>query len=149
MDFGKRWLFIVWIFSFFSSSAITFCLSRHWRHKSHVNKHTNWQNSCLMRSGNFEITHRVQLLQDALGKAIIISKEATHRIEELQVQLSIVQRQCTTRDRPLCDTLRLRGFDDNGILNTLTKVRLITACTCIQLTIAPSLLICQPKKLRY
>lgn len=92
-----------------------------------------------MRSGNFEIIHRVQLLQDALGKAIIISKEATHRIEELQVQLSIVQRQCTTRDRPLCDTLRLRGFDDNGILNTLTKVRLVTACTCIQLTIASSL----------
>lgn len=73
--------------------------------------------------GNFEIIHRVQLLQDALGKAIIISKEATHRIEELQVQLSIVQRQCTTRDRPLCDTLRLRSFDDNGILNTLTKVK--------------------------
>lgn len=101
-----------------------------------------------MCSGNFEIIHRVQLLQDALGKAIIISKEATHRIEELQVQLSIVQRQCTTRDRPLCDTLRLRGFDDNGILNTLTKVKLVTACTCIQLEIAPSFPICQPLNMR-
>lgn len=64
----------------------------------------------------------MQLLQDALGKAIIISKEASHRIEELQVQLSILQRQCSARDRPLCDTLRLRSFDDNGILNTLTRV---------------------------
>lgn len=66
--------------------------------------------------------HRVQLLQDALGKAILISKEATQRIEELQVQLSILQRQCSSRDRPLCDTLRLRSFEDNGILNILTRV---------------------------
>lgn len=66
--------------------------------------------------------HRVQLLQDALGKAILISKEATQRIEEFQVQLSILQRQCSSRDRPLCDTLRLRSFEDNGILNILTRV---------------------------
>lgn len=73
-------------------------------------------------TGNFEIMHRVQLLQDALGKAILISKEATQRIEEFQVQLSILQRQCSSRDRPLCDTLRLRSFEDNGILNILTRV---------------------------
>lgn len=66
---------------------------------------------------------RVQLLQDALGKAIVIAKEATQRIEEFQIQLSILQRQCSARDRPFCDTLRLRGFEDNGILNTLTRVR--------------------------
>lgn len=65
---------------------------------------------------------RVRLLQDALAKAIVISKEATQRIEEFQIQLSILQRQCSARDRPLCDTLRLRGFEDNGILNTLTRV---------------------------
>lgn len=75
------------------------------------------------RAGNFELIHRVQLLQDALGKAILISKEATSRIEEFQVQLSILQRQCSTRDRPLCDTLRLRSFEDNGLLNILTRVR--------------------------
>lgn len=74
-------------------------------------------------TGNFEIIHRVQLLQDALGKAILISKEATSRIEEFQVQLSILQRQCSSRDRPLCDTLRLRSFEDNGLLNILTRVR--------------------------
>lgn len=73
--------------------------------------------------GNFEIIHRVQLLQDALGKAILISKEAHSRIEEFQVQLSILQRQCSSRDRPLCDTLRLRSFEDNGLLNILTRVR--------------------------
>lgn len=71
---------------------------------------------------NTEIMRRVQLLQDALGKAIVIAKEATQRIEEFQIQLSILQRQCSARDRPFCDTLRLRGFEDNGILNTLTRV---------------------------
>lgn len=76
----------------------------------------------LNSAGNFEIMHRVQLLQDALGKAILISKEATQRIEEFQVQLSILQRQCSSRDRPLCDTLRLRSFEENGILNILTRV---------------------------
>lgn len=75
------------------------------------------------QTGNFEIIHRVQLLQDALGKAILISKEANSRIEEFQVQLSILQRQCSSRDRPLCDTLRLRSFEDNGLLNILTRVR--------------------------
>ncbi|XP_055313927.1 prominin-1-A isoform X2 [Sitodiplosis mosellana] len=74
-------------------------------------------------SGNFELIHRVQLLQDALGKAILISKEATSRIEEFQVQLSILQRQCSSRDRPLCDTLRLRSFEDNGLLNILTRMQ--------------------------
>lgn len=71
---------------------------------------------------NFEIIHRVQLLQDALNKAILISKEATQRVEEFQVQLSILQRQCTSRDRPLCDTLRLREFEENGILSALVRV---------------------------
>lgn len=65
---------------------------------------------------------RVQVLQETLSNAIVIAKEATQRIEEFQIQLSILQRQCTARDRPLCDTLRLRGFEDNGILNTLTRV---------------------------
>ncbi|XP_031635257.1 uncharacterized protein LOC116348398 isoform X2 [Contarinia nasturtii] len=74
-------------------------------------------------SGNFELIHRVQLLQDALGKAVLISKEATQRIEEFQVQLSILQRQCSSRDRPLCDTLRLRSFEENGILNILTRIQ--------------------------
>lgn len=74
-------------------------------------------------AGNFEIMHRVRLLQDALGKAILISKEATQRIEEFQVQLSILQRQCSSRDRPLCDTLRLRSFEENGILNILTRMQ--------------------------
>lgn len=72
--------------------------------------------------GNFEIMHRVQLLQDALGKAILISKEATTKTEEIQVALSSLQRMCSSRDRPLCDTLRLRSFEDNGILNILTRV---------------------------
>lgn len=64
----------------------------------------------------------MQLLQDAVGKAIIISKEATQRTEEFQIQLKVLQRQCTARDRPLCETLRLRSFDDNGLLTSLTKV---------------------------
>lgn len=62
------------------------------------------------------------MLQDALNKAVLISKEATQRVEEFQVQLSILQRQCTARDRPLCDTLRLREFEENGILSALIRV---------------------------
>lgn len=86
--------------------------------RTHVHEYIDVFNS----TGNFEIMHRVQLLQDALGKAMLISKEATQRIEEFQVQLSILQRQCSSRDRPLCDTLRLRSFEENGILNILTRV---------------------------
>lgn len=81
--------------------------------------------------GNFEIIHRVRSLQDALGKAILISREATQRIDEFQMQLSILQRQCSSRDRPLCDTLRLRNFDDNGILNILQRVSRVVIATFI------------------
>lgn len=75
-----------------------------------------------LRLENYEIIHRVQLLEDVLNKAVLISKEAAQRIEEFQAQLSILQRQCSARDRPLCDTLRLKGFDENGISATLTRV---------------------------
>lgn len=71
---------------------------------------------------NYEIIHRIQLLQDVLAQVIIISKEATQRIEEFRVQLTVLQRQCSARDKPLCDTLRLRGFEDNQILNTFLRV---------------------------
>lgn len=61
-------------------------------------------------------------MHDSIMKSILISQEATTRIEELQVQLTVLQRQCTGRDRPLCDTLKLKGFTENHVLETLIKV---------------------------
>lgn len=74
---------------------------------------------------NSDIVHRIQLMHDSIVKAILISQEATTRIEEFQVQLSVLQRQCMGRDRPLCDTLRLKSFAENNFVNTLIKVDFI------------------------
>lgn len=62
-------------------------------------------------------------LQDTLIKALQMSSDASTRLDELQIQLSVVQRQCTSRDRPLCDTLKLKSFDEMNILNGLKRLR--------------------------
>lgn len=46
-------------------------------------------------------------------------------MEEIQIQLSVLQRQCTFRDRPLCDTLRIKSFEENGIYEALKMVMFI------------------------
>lgn len=56
-------------------------------------------------------------------KAILISQDAAQRTDELHVQLTVMQRQCTGRDRPICDTLRLKSFaTDNTLVDSLIKV---------------------------
>lgn len=62
------------------------------------------------------------MLQETVGKALKISQEAAARMEEIQIQLSVLQRQCTFRDRPLCDTLRVKSFDESGIAEALKTV---------------------------
>ncbi|XP_055390329.1 prominin-like protein isoform X2 [Condylostylus longicornis] len=76
-----------------------------------------------LQSISMELITRIQLLQDSIGKALKISQEAAARMEELQIQLSVLQRQCTFRDRPLCDTLRIRSFEENGIIDALKSLQ--------------------------
>lgn len=76
----------------------------------------------LFFAANTELINRVLLLQETVGRALKISQEASARMEELQIQLSVLQRQCTFRDRPLCDTLRIRSFEENGIIDALKTV---------------------------
>lgn len=85
----------------------------------------NLQLYCLVLiiSANAELIYRVLMLQETVGRALKISQEASARMEELQIQLSVLQRQCTYRDRPLCDTLRIRSFEENGIIDALKTVR--------------------------
>lgn len=73
-------------------------------------------------TANAELIYRVLMLQETVGRALKISQEAAARMEELQIQLSVLQRQCTYRDRPLCDTLRIRSFEENGIIDALKTV---------------------------
>lgn len=65
------------------------------------------------------------MLQETVGKALKVSQEAAARMEEIQIQLSVLQRQCTFRDRPLCDTLRVKSFDESGIAEALKTVNSI------------------------
>ncbi|XP_053678459.1 prominin-1 [Anopheles nili] len=69
------------------------------------------------------LSRRIHLLQDALARAAKISYEAEYRLDELQIQLSVLQRQCTFRDRPLCDTLRIRNFEDTGLIERIRKLQ--------------------------
>lgn len=73
-------------------------------------------------STNYEIVHRIQILHDSIAKAILISHDAFTRIEELQTQLTVLQRQCVGRDRALCDTLKIKGLDETNIIGKLIKV---------------------------
>ncbi|XP_044314917.1 uncharacterized protein LOC108039599 isoform X2 [Drosophila rhopaloa] len=72
---------------------------------------------------NAELIYRVLMLQETVGRALKLSQEASARMEELQIQLSVLQRQCTYRDRPLCDTLRIRSFEENGVVDALKTLQ--------------------------
>lgn len=73
-------------------------------------------------STNYEIVHRIQILHDSIAKAILLSHEAFTRIEELQAQLTVLQRQCVGRDRALCETLKIKSLDETNIIGKLIKV---------------------------
>ncbi|XP_033152948.1 uncharacterized protein LOC117136251 isoform X1 [Drosophila mauritiana] len=83
---------------------------------------------------NAELIYRVLMLQETVGRALKLSQEAAARMEELQIQLSVLQRQCTYRDRPLCDTLRIRSFEENGVVDALKTV---SPCQSAPLHCAP------------
>ncbi|KAJ6647515.1 Prominin-1 [Pseudolycoriella hygida] len=74
-------------------------------------------------STNYEIIHRIQILHDSIAKAILISHDAFTRIEELQTQLTVLQRQCVGRDRSLCETLKIKSLDETDIIGKLIKLQ--------------------------
>ncbi|XP_052862856.1 prominin-1 [Anopheles cruzii] len=69
------------------------------------------------------LARRIHLLQDTLARAAKISYEAEFRLDELQIQLSVLQRQCTFRDRPLCDTLKIKNFEDTGLIERIRRLQ--------------------------
>lgn len=72
---------------------------------------------------NADITHRINLLHDSIARTILISQEAITRSDELLSQLGQLKKQCTGRDRPLCETVRLNAFGDNLFVSTLLKLQ--------------------------
>ncbi|XP_065083969.1 prominin-1-A isoform X1 [Ochlerotatus camptorhynchus] len=69
------------------------------------------------------LSRRIFLLQETLARAAKISYEAEYRLDELQIQLSVLQRQCTYRDRPLCDTLKIKNFEESGLIDKIRKLQ--------------------------
>lgn len=72
---------------------------------------------------NTEIIQRIHLLQKTLSRAIQLSQDASIKMEELQTQLSVILRQCSYRDRPLCDTLRMKSFEDMGVISAFEQLK--------------------------
>lgn len=52
-----------------------------------------------------------------------LAQDSETRLEELHIQLTVLQRQCNYRDRPLCDTLKLKTLEEIGIIDRFTKVK--------------------------
>ncbi|XP_038112149.1 prominin-1 isoform X1 [Culex quinquefasciatus] len=69
------------------------------------------------------LSRRIFLLQETLARAAKISYEAEYRLDELQIQLSVLQRQCSYRDRPLCDTLKIKNFEESGLIDKIRKLQ--------------------------
>lgn len=74
-------------------------------------------------AANLELVQRLNVIYRTLGQALQISGDAASRMEELQIQLSFIQGQCIAADRALCETLRLRSFDEFGIMNSLIRLQ--------------------------
>jgi hypothetical protein len=62
-------------------------------------------------------------MNDILLKTLMLSAEAAAKVDEIHIQLSVLQRQCNYRDRPLCDTLKVKSFDEMGFMENLKMVR--------------------------
>lgn len=86
--------------------------------------HTN--NFSIETIGSNNLSHRIYLLQDTLNRATAIVSEAESRLDEISIQLSVLQKQCTYRDRPLCDTIHIKNMDESGLNLKFKKV----ICLC-------------------
>lgn len=61
-------------------------------------------------------------MNEILFKTLILSADAALKVDEIHIQLSALQRQCSYRDRPLCDTLKVKSFDEMGFIEKLKIV---------------------------
>lgn len=74
-------------------------------------------------SGTKTLSQRVQyLMNDILLKTLMLSADAASKVDEIHLQLSVLQRQCNYRDRPLCDTLKVKSFEEIGFIDRLKIV---------------------------
>lgn len=62
------------------------------------------------------------LLNDVVLKTLMLSADAASKVDEIHIQLSVLQRQCSYRDRPLCDTLKVKSFEEIGFIEKLKFV---------------------------
>lgn len=64
-------------------------------------------------------------MNEILLKTLLLSADASSKVDEIHIQLSALQRQCNYRDRPLCDTLKVKSFEEMGLIEKLKIVSLI------------------------
>lgn len=73
--------------------------------------------------GTKNLSQRVQhLMNEILLKTLLLSADAASKVDEIHIQLSVLQRQCNYRDRPLCDTLNIKSFEEMGFIERLKVV---------------------------
>jgi hypothetical protein len=63
-------------------------------------------------------------MNEILLKTLMLSAGAASKVDEIHIQLSVLQRQCNYRDRPLCDTLKVKSFEEMGFMDRLKIVRI-------------------------
>lgn len=61
-------------------------------------------------------------MNEILFKTLMLSADAASKVDEIHIQLSVLQRQCNYRDRPLCDTLKVKSFEEMGFIDRLRAV---------------------------
>ena len=62
-------------------------------------------------------------MNEIVVKTLILSADAAAKVDEIHIQLSVLQRQCSYRDRPLCDTLKVKSFEEMRFIEKLKMVR--------------------------
>jgi hypothetical protein len=88
-----------------------------------MKSHTFNKFSFLTKSGTRNLSGRVHhLLNDVVLKTLMLSADAASKVDEIHIQLSVLQRQCSYRDRPLCDTLKVKSFEEIGFIEKLKFV---------------------------
>jgi hypothetical protein len=76
-----------------------------------------------MLAGTRNLSIRVQhLLNEVVLKTLLLATDAAAKVDEIHTQLSVLQRQCNYRDRPLCDTLKVKSFEEMGFIENLKIV---------------------------
>lgn len=66
-------------------------------------------------------------MNDILLKILMLSADAAAKVDEIHIQLSVLQRQCNYRDRPLCDTLKVKSFEEMGFIERMKIVSELVA----------------------